>query len=224
MRARIRAGDQDAFGEAFDQCSSAVFRHAIRVTANWATAEDAVSLTFLEAWRLRERLYEHPMRQQSPDQPVEPDGDHLLPWFLGITTNVLRNMARAARRHRAALARISHQAVTPDFSDQLVGQITGQVQLAAAKAALGRLRRPEREILALCVWSELNYEEVAEALSIPVGTVRSRLSRARAKLRKLTEEELRGKGHQKRLELPTLSGQIPANRIQAVRSIQEMNR
>ncbi|HTZ30530.1 MAG TPA: sigma factor-like helix-turn-helix DNA-binding protein, partial [Streptosporangiaceae bacterium] len=46
-------------------------------------------------------------------------------------------------------------------------------------------------ILALCVWSGLGYAEAAEALGIPVGTVRSRLSRARAKLSKLTERELR---------------------------------
>ncbi|NEA43493.1 sigma-70 region 4 domain-containing protein, partial [Streptomyces sp. SID11385] len=54
-------------------------------------------------------------------------------------------------------------------------------------AALRRLRRKEREVLTLCVWSGLGYAEAAEALGVPVGTVRSRLSRARARLLKLSE-------------------------------------
>ncbi|MFC9283680.1 RNA polymerase sigma factor [Streptomyces collinus] len=57
----------------------------------WATAEDVVSLTFLEAWRLR--------------GTVRPDGDDLSPWLLGIATNVLRNTTRAARRYQATLSR-----------------------------------------------------------------------------------------------------------------------
>jgi DNA-directed RNA polymerase specialized sigma24 family protein len=72
------------------------------------------------------------------------------------------------------------------------------------RRALAGLPRPELEILALCVWSGLGYAEAAEALSIPVGTVRSRLSRARAKLGKLTERELRGNSR----EPPTVSDQL----------------
>ncbi|GAA1596808.1 hypothetical protein GCM10009678_93360 [Actinomadura kijaniata] len=65
-----------------------VYRYAVRVTGDWATAEDIVSLTFLEAWRLRAR--------------IRPEGESLRPWLLGIATNVLRNAARSARRHEAA--------------------------------------------------------------------------------------------------------------------------
>lgn len=60
-------------------------------------------------------------------------------------------------------------------------------QLALVRAALATLRRAEREVLALCVWSGLDYRAAAEALGVPVGTVRSRLARARKKLVKCME-------------------------------------
>ncbi|CAM5352958.1 hypothetical protein SFUMM280S_03264 [Streptomyces fumanus] len=56
LRTRIRAGDHAAFGDLFDACARSVYNHAFRLTGDWATAEDVVSLTFLDAWRLRDRL------------------------------------------------------------------------------------------------------------------------------------------------------------------------
>jgi RNA polymerase sigma-70 factor (ECF subfamily) len=85
LRARVRVGDHAAFGVLFDDHSRAVYNLAFRLTANWSIAEEAVSLTFLEAWRLR--------------ASVEPEGGSLRPWLLGIAINVNRNMSRAARRH-----------------------------------------------------------------------------------------------------------------------------
>ncbi|WEV26703.1 RNA polymerase sigma factor [Streptomyces sp. 71268] len=178
LRARVRDGEPDAFRRLFDDHATAVHRHALRVTGNWATAEDVVSLTFLEAWRLRER--------------VLPDGDdHLHPWLLGIATNVLRNTARAARRHRAALARLPVGDAVPDFADEVAQRMVDSEELAAARRALAGLRRLEREVVTLCVWEGLDSTTVADALGVPVGTVRSRLSRARKRLRGLTEAELR---------------------------------
>ncbi|MEV6490936.1 RNA polymerase sigma factor [Actinoplanes sp. NPDC051633] len=198
LRARLRAGDAAAFGQVFDDHARDVHRHALRTTGSWATAEDVVSLTFYEAWRLRERLL--------------PDGDSLLPWLLGIATNVLRNTRRAARRHSAALARL-HIEPVPDFADEVVDRMRDADRLAAAVAALSRLRPADREVFTLCVWSGLDYAQAAEALGVPVGTVRSRLSRARARLRDLTEREL----------MPS-HGQVPDGRISAARSHQERNR
>ncbi|WP_281291304.1 RNA polymerase sigma factor, partial [Streptomyces montanus] len=91
LRARIRAGDAEAFGALFDAYARSVYNHAFRLTADWSAAEDIVSLTFLEAWRLRERL--------------DAEGGSPRPWLLGIATNVARNTRRAARRHAAAVAR-----------------------------------------------------------------------------------------------------------------------
>ncbi|MEV4254792.1 RNA polymerase sigma factor [Spirillospora sp. NPDC049652] len=174
-RARIRAGDPAAFGDLFDEHARAVYRYAVRVTGDWTAAEDIVSLTFLEAWRLREK--------------IQPDGESLRPWLFGIATNVLRNASRSARRHEAALNRMPRRDEVADFADELVDRLADAEELAAARTALGRLRKAEREVFTLCVWAGLNYTEAAAALGVPVGTVRSRLSRARTRLRKLTDAE-----------------------------------
>lgn len=177
LRARIRAGDSAAFARLFDDCSSSVYRHAVRMTGDWAAAEDIVSLTFLEAWRIR--------------GSVRLDGGDLLPWLLGIATNVMRNTARAARRHQGALARLPLRDTVPDFADELAARLADADELAAARRALDKLPRGEKEVFALCVWAGLDAAAAAEALGVAVGTVRSRLFRARERLRKLTDAELR---------------------------------
>jgi RNA polymerase sigma factor (sigma-70 family) len=178
LRGRVREGDPDAFGVLFDDHSRAVYNLAFRLTGSWQEAEEVVSLTFLEAWRLRAR--------------VEPDGESLRPWLMGITVNVVRNFARAARRHQAAMARLPEPEPAPDFADELADRIDDAARLAAVRAAFGRLRPAEQDVVALCAWSELDYAAAAEALGIPVGTVRSRLSRARRKLRQLAEKPAPG--------------------------------
>ncbi|MGW0287226.1 RNA polymerase sigma factor [Streptomyces sp. NPDC003236] len=203
LRARLRSGDPEAFGSIFDEHAQTVHRYAVRVTGNWATAEDVVSLTFLEAWRLRET--------------VRPEGDGLLPWLLGIATNVLRNTTRAARRYQAALNRVPPHDRAPDFAEEVVDRMEDAGRLAAAKRALRRLRRGEREVFALCVWAGLDYAAAAEALDVPVGTVRSRLSRARSRLRKLTDEELASGTTEPASRL----GQQQGGRTTAARSIEE---
>jgi RNA polymerase sigma-70 factor (ECF subfamily) len=174
LRARVRAGDRDAFGVLYDECARSVYNHAFRLTGNWSAAEEVVSLTFLEAWRLRGK--------------VEPDGGSLRPWLLGIAGNVARNLSRAARRHQMAVARLPPPPAVADFADELAGRIDDEARLRELSQALAGLRRGEREVVALCAWSGLDYADAARALGVPVGTVRSRLSRARKKLRKLLAE------------------------------------
>ncbi|MFI1825132.1 RNA polymerase sigma factor [Streptomyces sp. NPDC020412] len=202
MNERIRSGDRAAFAEIFDLHARAVYAHAVRTTGDWALAEDVMSLTFLEAWRLRHKLREEVRSVRA--------------WLLGIATNVLRNTARAARRHRAAMSRLPPPEALPDFSDEVVGQLADTERLVAAAAALKRLKRSEREVFALVVWSELGYAAAAQALGIPVGTVRSRLSRARERLRKLVEEELTPGARV--VEPPTGSGHVTDGRAAAARA------
>jgi RNA polymerase sigma-70 factor (ECF subfamily) len=197
LRKRIRAGDHDAFGDLFDAYARSVYNHAYRLTGEWAVAEDVVSLTFLDAWRLRGKLDE--------------DGGSLRPWLLGIATNVTRNTRRAARRHAAAVARLPREEPVRDFADEVAGRMDDAAQLDLVRTALAKLRRSEREVLALCVWSGLDYAAAAEALGVPVGTVRSRLSRARTKLAK-------------HMELPLGHGQMKGDRGTAVRPLREGNR
>jgi RNA polymerase sigma-70 factor, ECF subfamily len=211
MHARIRAGDPEAFREMFRDHAQLVYRHAVRVTGDWAAAEDVVSLTFLEAWRLREKLRD--------------EGASPRPWLMGIATNVLRNTARAAGRHERALARMPSMDWVPDFADELVGRMADSEELAAAGKALAQLRRSEREVFTLCVWSGLEYADAARALGVPVGTVRSRLSRARTRLRKLAAKELkRAQGGTTDREPPAAGGQIRGGRTDAARSTKETNR
>ncbi|MEV0191784.1 RNA polymerase sigma factor [Kitasatospora purpeofusca] len=214
---RLRAGEPEAFRELFREHSSLVYRHAVRVTGNWALAEDVVSLTFLEAWRLRGKLRD--------------EGDGPRPWLMGIAVNVLRNTTRAARRHNLAMARMPVADPVPDFADELVGRMADSEQLAAARTALGRLRRSEREVFALCVWSGLGYAEAATTLGIPVGTVRSRLSRARTRLRRLADDELRSvrtnatkSGSTKDTEPLPIPGQVQGGRSTAARPHKETHR
>ncbi|MGP4084196.1 RNA polymerase sigma factor [Streptomyces sp. KR55] len=197
LRKRIRAGDHDAFGALFDAYARSVYNHAFRLTGEWTTAEDVVSLTFLDAWRLCGRLDE--------------EGGSLRPWLLGIATNVTRNTRRAARRHAAAVARLPREEAERDFADEVAGRLDDAAQLDLVRMALAKLRRAEREVLALCVWSGLDYAAAAEALGVPVGTVRSRLSRARTKLAK-------------HMELPPSHGQMRGDRTTAVGPLREGNR
>ncbi len=206
QRERIRAGDADAFGEAFDEHAGAVYAHAVRMLGNRSAAEDAVSLTFLEAWRLRSRL--------RPDGHTEEGNrsESIRPWLLGIATNVVRNASRAARRHRAALLRVPLHDVDLDFADDVVGRMAEADELAAAHRALAQLRPKDRDVVLLCVWAGLDYAAAAEALDIPVGTVKSRLSRARARLRVLATTDV---------EPAPDGGQLMGDRSSAVRSSKE---
>ncbi|GAA3388288.1 RNA polymerase sigma factor [Cryptosporangium minutisporangium] len=169
LRSRVRAGDRDAFGELFDDYADRVYQHLCRLLGNWSAAEDATSLTFLEAWRTRERL------QPSDGSP--------LPWLLGIATNVARNSVRSRRRRAAAMSRLPEADREPDFAEDLAGRLDDAERLRAVRTALHALRRQEREVVALCVYAGLDYADAAEALGVPIGTVRSRLSRAKARLR-----------------------------------------
>ena len=81
LRVRVRTGDPEAFRELFVDHARSVYNHAFRLTGSWWAAEDVVSLTFLEAWRLRGRVVD-----------TEADGS-LRQWLLGVATDVARTAA-----------------------------------------------------------------------------------------------------------------------------------
>lgn len=209
MRSRIRAGDSDAFGALFDEHASAVYNHAFRLTGNWSSAEDVMALTFLEAWRLRTK--------------VHLDGGSLRPWLLGIATNTARNAQRARRRYEAALSRLPPPDAAPDFAEDLAQRIDDARTIAAVTAALSTLRQAECEVVALCVWSGLDYAAAAEALGVPIGTVRSRLARARKKLAKHVHE-FPPPSPEPESELARQRGQLLGGRAVAARHIPEETR
>ncbi|MEU2773028.1 RNA polymerase sigma factor [Streptomyces sp. NPDC007162] len=210
MRTRVRNGDPDAFAALFDECARTVYNHAFRLTADWSLAEDVMSTTFMEAWRRR--------------ASVEAEGGSLRPWLLGIATNVARSHHRSNRRYRnaanaAAAANAAGEQIE-DHAEETAGRVDDRRRLNAALAALSLLKRPEREVLTLCLYEGMEYAEAARALGIPVGTVRSRLSRARTRLRKLADAQLL----QEKREPTRTNRQITGDRGYAVRSVQEGNR
>lgn len=109
-----------------------------------------------------------------------------LPWLYGLATNLTLKRWRGERRHLRALARASNE--WRDVLDDVDGadeRVAAQALGGRLLDALASLHERDRDVLVLVVWEELSYEEIAAALDIPVGTVRSRLNRARRTLREL---------------------------------------
>ena len=167
---RAVAGEPRAFGELFERHSRAIYMFAFRRTADWSLAQDLTSVVFLEAWRRR--------------ADVRLVHESALPWLFGIAINVLRNARRSLRRHRAALDRLSVED-EPDFADELAERLDDRRRMREILVSYAKLPRREQEVIALCRWSGLSYDEAAVALKLPVGTVRSRLARARRRLGEL---------------------------------------
>jgi len=116
-----------------------------------------------------------------------------LPWLYGIGSNLLLKHRRAeARRLRASARMAAAHAADRRTS---AAAFDARVLFPRVADAIDSLPDSEREALLLFVWEELPYESVAEALELPIGTVRSRLNRARARLRELLEPN--GKGRER---------------------------
>jgi len=166
------AGDGEAFGVLFDRHREPVRAYCARRTGSLDTADDLVSVVFLEAWRGR--------------RAVELVHDSALPWLYGIAGNTVRQQTRTALRHRRLLARLPREDPKPDHADLVNARLDDQRHLAELAAALRTLRRADQEVLLLCLWQGLDTASAAVALGVPTGTVKSRLSRARARLAEVT--------------------------------------
>lgn len=161
-------GRSESFGVIFERHADAVYNHCFRRLGSWSAAEDAASLVFLETWRTRAKA-------------VDVDG-RLLPWLLGVANNVVRNVSRTARRYDAAVLRLPPPAYEPDPADWIAARLDDERRMQPLLHQLAGLRRAEQDVVALVLMSGLTYAEAAVALGVPVGTVRSRLARARKRL------------------------------------------
>ncbi len=168
---RARGGDAEAFGELYETHARAVQGYCLWRTDSTQVAEDAAATVFLEAWRRRGRLVLMT--------------DTAAPLLLGIANNVMRHQWRSVRRHRDAVERIKSAAGVEEGGDpeaEVMSKLEALRRVREAGDAIRALPRREQEVLALVAWGDLTYEETAAALGIPVGTVRSRLARARGRL------------------------------------------
>ncbi|MFI0419006.1 RNA polymerase sigma factor [Spongiactinospora sp. 9N601] len=166
----IRASltDPEAFAGLFDRYSGMLYRHVSRRLGP-EPAEDLVGETFLIAFARRKHY-----------DLSYPDAR---PWLFGIVTKLVsRHHRTEAARYRAML-RAPVEASVESPARQVAEGVTARATRPALAGALAALSARDRDVLLLYAWSDLSYEEVARALDIPIGTVRSRLNRARRKLR-----------------------------------------
>jgi RNA polymerase sigma factor (sigma-70 family) len=163
----LSASDREAFGEIFRRHAKAVFAICYWRTGDATMAEDVTSVVFLEAWRRRDLVV---LEQRSA-----------LPWLLGVANHTSRNATRSLRRYTQVLKRLDgHRELPTD--DEVIDRIDAETSLKLVNDIAQDLSEPEREIVLLVFWSGLSYEATSVALGVPVGTVRSRVSRTRRKL------------------------------------------
>ena len=160
--------EPDHFSVLFRRHAPYIQRYVVRRLGQDA-ADDIVAETFLLAFRQRD----------SYDQ-TRADAR---PWLYGIATNLIGRHRRAEIRLYRALARTGADPVMEPFTDRVDDQVSASAASRRLATALARLPEKLRDTLLLVAWGDLSYEEVAAALGVPVGTVRSRVSRARSKLR-----------------------------------------
>jgi RNA polymerase sigma-70 factor (ECF subfamily) len=160
--------DPERFATLYDRHAPGVHRYLARRVGP-SLADDLTAETFLVAFRQRSRY-----------DAAQPDARG---WLFGIATNLVRRVQRTEVRQYRALARTGVDDVVPVGEDETLDRVAASVVSRRLAAVLASLSERERSVLLLIAWEQFTYEEVAQALDIPVGTVRSRLHHARKRVR-----------------------------------------
>jgi RNA polymerase sigma factor (sigma-70 family) len=160
--------DAERFGVLYDRYSNQLYRYAYRRVGP-EFAEDAVAETFVAAFR-RRASYDLGRADARP-------------WLFGILTREIAMRHRAEDARYRALAKAPVSEVAEGFVDEVLAAVTARGAGSALAEALRHLPVGDRDVVLLIAWNDFNYAEVAEALGIKLGTVRSRLHRARRRLR-----------------------------------------
>ncbi|MEV8376558.1 RNA polymerase sigma factor [Kribbella sp. NPDC056861] len=169
--ADLRQSSAADFALLFDQHAVAIHRYIARRLGS-TEADDLLGQTFLIAFERRHRY--------------SGSTTGALPWLYGIATNLIHRRRRDEVRQYRAYSR-SEPAGFDQRGDPLATEVAARVDAASASrvltGVLANLRQAERDVLLLYAWEDLSYAEIAAALALPIGTVRSRLYRARRALR-----------------------------------------
>lgn len=165
--------DPEVFAEVFRRHAPDITRYVTRRIGDDA-ADDVVAETFLAAFRQRDG-YDLSRRSARP-------------WLYGIATNLMRRHVRTEVRHLRLVERTGVDPVTASFSDRSDERLSAEASRRRLAGALAALPKGHRDALLLVAWGGLSYAEASEALGVRLGTVQSRINRARGKLR----EELGG--------------------------------
>jgi RNA polymerase sigma-70 factor (ECF subfamily) len=168
-----------AFAALFDRHYPAIWRYLCR-RAGPTAADDLAGETFLRAFSGRARY--------------DADQADARPWLYGIATNLLREDARREARQMRAYARAAGLSAGAPGVEEAEDRADASALAPRVVAALAELSPPDRDTLLLFALTDLDYEGVAVATGVPVGTVRSRLHRVRRRMRIQLGYEFVGEG------------------------------
>ncbi|MCX4764183.1 sigma-70 family RNA polymerase sigma factor [Streptomyces sp. NBC_01275] len=162
--------EPECFAALFDRHAPAIHRYVARRLGGDA-ADDVTAETFLTAFRIRARY--------------DSERAGVRPWLHGIAAKLISRHRREEVRALRLLARTGRDPVAESWTwtDCADDRVTAQAASRPLAKALAKLSEGDRHALLLFAWEDFSYQEIAEALGVPVGTVRSRLNRARKKLR-----------------------------------------
>lgn len=175
-----------AFRAAYRAHFDSVLAYAVRRTEQPADAGDVVAETFLVAWRRSQEM---------------PEGPEARLWLFGVARKVLANHHRSGRRRHQLGQRLREYLVQDAGEDHA----EAVAEREHVRAALGRLGEADREVLTLSAWEGLEPREIARVLGISPEAARTRLARARRRMRELVGHGQAGTGH-------VLAGRAPARR------------
>lgn len=158
----------ERFAVLFERHSKPIHHYVARRLGTQA-ADDIVGETFLIAFGRR--------------ATYDVDQSRALPWLYSIATTLIARHHRDETRYLRALQRTGVDPLPEPLADQVATRVAAQAQERRIAGALAGLSQGDRDVLLLVAWGDLTYEETAVALSVPIGTVRSRLHRARRSVR-----------------------------------------
>ena len=165
-------GEPRRFAAVYDRHAGVVFRFLVRRVGRDA-ADELLGETFRVAFERRATF--------------DCTRESARPWLYGIATNLLAKHRRTEARRLRAMERLALAHGDDGMADAVADALDAQQTVGLVLDAIAALPDGERDALLLFVWEELDYEDIAAALGIPVGTVRSRLHRARARLQAVTD-------------------------------------
>ncbi|HEY7433186.1 MAG TPA: RNA polymerase sigma factor [Streptosporangiaceae bacterium] len=165
---RASVADPERFSVLVRRHAPAIQRYVTRRIGS-EQADDVVAETFLTAFRQRAGYRD--------------EGQGCLPWLYGIATRLVSKYRRTEVKQLKLLARTGTDPVTEPFTDRVDAAVTAGASKMRLAAALAKLPASQRDALLLLIWADLKYEQIAEATGVPLGTVQSRINRARRRLR-----------------------------------------